>query len=166
MPAGRLLPGTRRRAGLSSPSQTSLPPGWNGSADMEGRRGAPTGPRVTRRGILVGGALGGGLLVAWAIAPRRFAPPLPAREDETAFGAWLRIARDGTVTVALPQLEMGQGASTVLAQIVATELGADWRLVTFAPVPVTGEFANVPLAGKWAPLWMPFLPRLAEGEDA
>ena len=33
--------------------------------------------------------------------------------------AWLKIARDGVVTVAVPQLEMGQGVTTILPQIVA-----------------------------------------------
>ena len=133
---------------------------------MAPRLARPGMPRITRRGLLVGGALGGGLIIAWALAPRRFDEALPARDDETAFGAWLRIARDGTVTVALPQLEMGQGVSTLLAQVVAVELGADWRQVAFALVPVSGQFANVPLAGRWAPLWMPFAAGLAEGDDA
>lgn len=30
---------------------------------------------VTRRGILLGAGAAGGLLVAWALTPRRFAPP-------------------------------------------------------------------------------------------
>ena len=60
------------------------------------------------------------------------------------------------MTVAVPQLEMGQGVSTVLAQIVAMELGADWSQVVAEPAPVSGAYANVPLAAKWAALWMPF----------
>ena len=89
--------------------------------------------RISRRGLLIGGAVGGGLLVAWALFPRRFGAPLPAAEGETAFGAWLTIADDGVVTVAVPQLEMGQGVTTLLPQIIAMELGADWRLVAVAP---------------------------------
>jgi isoquinoline 1-oxidoreductase beta subunit len=121
--------------------------------------------RVSRRGLLVGGAVGGGLLVAWALLPRRYRMPLPAAEGETAFGAWLTIADDGVVTVAVPQLEMGQGVTTLLPQIVAMELGADWRQVAAAPAPISGAYANYPLAARWAPLWRPDIPPLADESD-
>ena len=71
---------------------------------------------VTRRGLLIGAAAGGGLLLAWSFQPRRFSNPLVPGEDEVGFGAWLKIARDGVVTVAVPQLEMGQGVTTLLPQ--------------------------------------------------
>jgi isoquinoline 1-oxidoreductase beta subunit len=120
--------------------------------------------QITRRGLLVGAALGGGLVVAWTLRDPRFAPPLPAGANEAAFGAWLKIAGDGVVTVAVPQLEMGQGVSTILPQIVAMELGADWRQIAVEPAPVSGAYANVPLAARWAPLWKPILPFLADDE--
>jgi isoquinoline 1-oxidoreductase beta subunit len=118
--------------------------------------------RVSRRGLLVGGAVGGGLLVAWALFPRRYDAPLAAGEDETAFGAWLTVAEDGVVTVAVPQLEMGQGVTTLLPQVVAMELGADWRQVAVEPAPISGAYANFPLAARWAPLWRPGIPALAD----
>lgn len=117
--------------------------------------------RVSRRGLLIGAAVGGGLIVAWALMPREYATPLEPVEGEEAFGAWLKIARDGVVTVAVPQLEMGQGVTTLIPQIVATELGADWRQIAVEPAPVSGAYANVPLAAEWAPLWMPLFPGLA-----
>ena len=113
-------------------------------------------PRITRRGLLIGGALGGGLLVAWGLTPRRFPLPTEPRAGETAFNAWLRIDEAGLVTVAVPQLEMGQGVGTVLAQVAAMELGADWAQVAAEPAPVSGVYANVPLAAKWSPLWLAF----------
>lgn len=122
--------------------------------------------RVSRRGVLAGGALGGGLLVAWYLVPRAFPDAMQAVEGEYKFGAWLRIAEDGVVTVAVPQLEMGQGVTTILPQVVAFELGADWRQVAVEPVPVSGAYANVPLAAKWAPLWVPFLSSVAEPPDS
>nr|WP_137676650.1 molybdopterin cofactor-binding domain-containing protein [Parerythrobacter lutipelagi] len=122
--------------------------------------------RVSRRGILVGSAIGGGLLVLWGLRPRSFSDPLTPVEGEYTFGGWLRIAEDGVVSVAVPQLEMGQGVSTILPQIAAFELGADWRQVAVEPVPVSGAYANVPLAAKWAGLWMPALPDLASPPDS
>ncbi|MBS1240191.1 MAG: xanthine dehydrogenase, partial [Proteobacteria bacterium] len=120
---------------------------------------------VTRRGVLVGAAIGGGLVAAWALRPRRFGTPLTAGDNEVAFDAWLKIAKDGVVTVAVPQLEMGQGVTTILPQIVAMELGADWRQVAVEPAPVSGAYPNLPLAAKWAPLWKPLTPFFADDPD-
>ena len=122
--------------------------------------------RLTRRGLLVGAGAAGGLLVAWGLTPRRFEAPLAPGRDETGFDAWLRIATDGVVTVAIPQLEMGQGVSPILAQVIAIELGADWRQVAIEPAPPSGAYANVPLAARWAELWMPVGAGLADGDDS
>ncbi len=110
---------------------------------------------VTRRGLLAGAAAGGGLVVAWWLMPRSYRTPLIAANNEYVFGAWLKIAADGVVTVAVPQLEMGQGITTLLPQIVAYELGADWRQIAVEPAPVSGAYGNVPLAKKWMSLWNP-----------
>ena len=110
---------------------------------------------VTRRKLLVGAAAGGGLLLAWYTWPRRYPSPLTVREEagETGFGGWLVVGSDGIVRVALPQLEMGQGVGTLLAQVAAVELGADWRQMAIEPVAPGGFFANLPLAAYWSPLW-------------
>ena len=110
-------------------------------------------PRVTRRGLLVGAAATGGLLVAWTFWPRTYPGGLTPGEGEHGFGAWLTIGEDGVVTVAVPQLEMGQGVTTLLPQIVAHELGADWRQIAVLPAPPNGAQANAVLAAKWQPLW-------------
>lgn len=115
--------------------------------------GAGPRPRITRRGLLVGAAATGGLLVAWSLRPRDYRGALAAGENEVLFGPWLTIGEDGVVTVAVPQLEMGQGVTTLLPHIVAHELGADWRQVAVQPVPPNGAQANTVLAAKWAPLW-------------
>ena len=121
--------------------------------------------RLTRRGLLIGAAATGGLLVAWTLWPRDYPGALSPSEGEHGFGAWLTIGEDGVVTVAAPQLEMGQGATTLLPQIVAHELGADWRQVAVQPVPPNGAQANTVLAAKWAELWAS-LPALADDPDA
>lgn len=118
--------------------------------------------QVTRRGILLGMGAAGGLIAAWALTPRSFAPPLSPGEGEYAFDAWLKIGKDGVVSVAVPDLEMGQGVATLLAQVVAMELGADWRQVAIEPAPVSGAYANAVLAARWAPLWLPLGSGLAD----
>ncbi|WP_108787423.1 molybdopterin cofactor-binding domain-containing protein [Erythrobacter sp. Alg231-14] len=121
--------------------------------------------QITRRGLATGAALGGGLLVAWWFLPRDYPNPLEPARGEHVFDAWIKIGEDGIVTVAVPQLEMGQGITTLLPQIVAQELGADWRQVAVEPAPVAAAYPNVPLAKKWAPLWGSFAAGLSETSD-
>lgn len=101
--------------------------------------------RPSRRNVLIGGGAGVGLVVAWALWPRSYRPNLAVAPGETTLGAWLKIGEDGHVTVAVPQLEHGQGVFTALPQIVADELGADWRTVGVESAPVNPLYAN-PLA--------------------
>lgn len=109
---------------------------------------------ISRRKLLVGGGVGVGLLVAWGLWPRRYAPNMRAADGEHLFGPWLKIAEDGKVVVAVPQSESGQGVYTALAQIVAGELGADWRSVAVQPVSASPIFANTLLAREWSPAFL------------
>ncbi len=97
---------------------------------------------INRRTLLIGGGAGAGLVVAWALWPRRYLPNLTAGAGETVFNAWLKIGEDGRVTVAVPQAEHGQGVYTSLPQIIADELGADWRTVAVQPAPLNPLYAN------------------------
>src|SRR5688572_20149664 len=101
---------------------------------------------ISRRTLLIGGGAGAGLLVAWALWPRSYEHNLRAGEGERAFNAFLKIGDDGRVLVAMPQAELGQGSWTALAQILADELGADWRTVGVEPAPVGPLYANRLLA--------------------
>ena len=47
-------------------------------------------------------------------------------------GAFVQIAKDGTVTVTINRLEFGQGVQTALPLILAEELDADWSKVKYA----------------------------------
>lgn len=100
---------------------------------------------ITRRRLLVSGGIGAGLVVAWAAWPRTYLPNLAVAPDERVFNAFLKIARDGKIIVAVPQCEHGQGVFTTLPQIVADELGADWRTVGVEAAPVSPLYVN-PLA--------------------
>jgi len=114
---------------------------------------AKIGPHLTRRNLLIGAAAGGGLIAIWAMMPRDYPVPLPAADGEQAFNAWLKVGRDGVVTVAVPQLEMGQGVTTLLPRIAAQELGADWRQVAVEPAAISAAYADPVLAARWSALW-------------
>lgn len=122
--------------------------------------------RLTRRGLLVGAGVGGGLVVAWSLARHRPQTPLRPRDGQLAAGAWLRIDPKGLVTVAAPFCEMGQGIESLIAQVAAIELGADWRHVAAEPVPPGTDFADPVLAAVWAPLWLSAAPGLAADPDS
>jgi isoquinoline 1-oxidoreductase beta subunit len=120
---------------------------------------------VTRRKVLVGALAGSGLTLGFLLRPRHYPLPLEPGKGEFAFDAWITMGTDGVVTVAVPQVEMGQGATTLIPQVVAHELGADWRQIAVEPAPVSALYANFALAAKWAPLWMPLAPGLADEAD-
>lgn len=102
--------------------------------------------KLDRRTLLITGGTGVGLAVGFAFWPRRLSSALAARPGEQRFGSFIKIARDGRITVASPQVEAGQGVWTGLAQIVADELGAAWETVGVEPAPLDGPYAN-PLDG-------------------
>ena len=101
---------------------------------------------IDRRTLLVGGGVGIGLVVAYLAWPRHLSSDLMTHPHEEAFGNFIRIARDGRITVAVPQSETGQGTWTALPQIIADELGASWDSIAVEPAPLTASYAN-PLAG-------------------
>jgi isoquinoline 1-oxidoreductase beta subunit len=101
--------------------------------------------RIDRRSLLIGGGAGVGLIVGYALWPRHLKSGLAVARGEQAFGSFIKIAREGKVTVAVPQVETGQGIWTGLAQIVADELGAAWEMMAVEPAPLTKAYVN-PLA--------------------
>ena len=100
-------------------------------------------PQLDRRTLLIGGGVGVGLVIAYAWWPSGGIPSdLALGADEQAFGPFLKIGRDGRVTVAVPQVETGQGIWTALPQIVADELGAAWETVAVEPAPLVPGYGN------------------------
>ena len=98
--------------------------------------------KLDRRTLLIGGGAGIGLIVGFALWPRGLSSDLATARGEQAFGNFIKIARDGRVTVAVSQTETGQGVWTALPQIVADELGAAWESIAVEPAPLTGAYAN------------------------
>ena len=98
--------------------------------------------RLDRRSLLVAGGAGVGLIVAFSLWPREAESPLSADKGEHVFGAYLKIGKDGAVTIAIPQIEVGQGIWTALAQVAADALGAAWEQVAVEPAPAAPDYAN------------------------
>ena len=89
--------------------------------------------RITRRGLLKGGATAAAGLTLTYLAGRRYFPVLPSlATPDFQEAAWLKIGADGQVSMLSPVHEMGQGSSLGLAQIVAEELNVDSRNVEVA----------------------------------
>ncbi|HEX8445145.1 MAG TPA: molybdopterin cofactor-binding domain-containing protein [Sphingomonas sp.] len=97
---------------------------------------------ISRRKMLVAGGIGAGLLVGWGVWPRSYANNLVAAPGETIFDGFVKIGEDGHIAVVVPQAEMGQGVWTALPQMLADELGADWRTVSVEPAPINPLYAN------------------------
>src|SRR6266436_5987701 len=89
---------------------------------------AADNPRISRRNVLRAGAAG--------VAVYAFHLP-PAEAAPTAFApnAFIRIQGDGSVTLVMPQVEMGQGVYTSIAMIMAEELDADFARLTLEHAP-------------------------------
>lgn len=110
---------------------------------------------LNRRELLIGGGIGAGLLIGYAVWPRAWRSNLNAAEGETIFNPFLKIGDDGKITVIVPQTEYGQGVTTALPQILADELGADWRTIAVSPAPIHPAYANRLLVNEDAELVTP-----------
>ncbi len=83
---------------------------------------------INRRSFLVGaGVAGGGLALGFAVPVARKSAHAAATGQE--INCWVVIAPDDTVTIRTARAEMGQGAMTALAMLVAEELDCDWAKV-------------------------------------
>ena len=84
-----------------------------------------SGGELDRRSFLVGAsAAGGGLALGFAVptGPK----PVRAAAGSPEITCWVVISPDDRVTIRVARSEMGQGASTGLAMLVAEELECDW----------------------------------------
>lgn len=61
---------------------------------------------------------------------------------ETGLGAWIRIGKNGAVTILQPQAEMGQGVNTSISMLIAEELEVDMRSVKVEFPPAAADYAN------------------------
>jgi isoquinoline 1-oxidoreductase beta subunit len=99
---------------------------------------------VSRRGFMVGAVMAGSsLLVGCSLGDIVGAG---THSKIGAFGPFIKIAQDGTVTVVSKHLEMGQGNHAGLAAIATEEMDADWSTVRVEQAPADSKhYANTML---------------------
>lgn len=108
--------------------------------------GAVAGGRVSRRTFLkVSAVAGGGLLLSFLL------PTMIGRRDMAGAttaepfvpNAFIRMGRDGRVTLIMPYVEMGQGTYTSIPMLIAEELEVDLAHVSLeAAPPDERQYAN------------------------
>jgi isoquinoline 1-oxidoreductase subunit beta len=99
---------------------------------------------VSRRTFFkVSAAAGGGLLIGFYLPTVRAAPATAAHAGAFAPNAFVRIGRDDTATLIMPQVEMGQGTYTSMPMLIAEELEVDLgQIVLEAAPPDDRRYAN------------------------
>ncbi len=86
-----------------------------------------SGELLSRRSFLLGvSAVGGGFALSLAIP----VDSARAADEAPEVTAWILIRPDDAVVIRVARAEMGQGAHTGLAMLVAEELECDWAKVT------------------------------------
>ncbi|MEM9388766.1 MAG: molybdopterin cofactor-binding domain-containing protein [Pseudomonadota bacterium] len=101
--------------------------------------------RITRRAFLASaGLLSGGLTLGIALAPNRLRMTSEGstQGDQVLLNTWVKLTPDNQLTVLIPHAEMGQGAGTGLAQMLAEELDADWSRVRIEDAPTSDAYTN------------------------
>ncbi|MFL6706783.1 MAG: molybdopterin cofactor-binding domain-containing protein, partial [Massilia sp.] len=118
-----------------------------------------------RRALQIGAAVGGGLLIGFDLTGCDAKKPTDRKDPppETAVGAaataasggtaglapnaFIRIGRNGVVTLIMHKVEMGQGTYTAMPMLIAEELGVDIGKVKLEHAPANNDLYSDPLLG-------------------
>ena len=84
---------------------------------------------LDRRSFLIGSAATGGGLALGIPIPEATTPAAAQGGSPMEITCWLVISPDNRVTIRVARAEMGQGAMTGLAMLVAEELQCDWSAI-------------------------------------
>ena len=114
---------------------------------------------MNRRNFLqVSTTAAGGLMIGFYLPDRSEAQTAASPAKLNAF---VKIAPDDTVTFEIHKSEMGQGTVTSLSQLLAEELGCDWKKVrtefpgvepAYAAGGMMGAYGSLSIRTSWAPL--------------
>ena len=104
--------------------------------------------RVSRRALLAGGLAATGALLIGFESPLGAARARAQGAGVFAPNQWIRIDRDGVVTIVNSVPEMGQGSLTTMPMIVADELDADLGSIRVEQAPADPKLYANPVTGN------------------
>lgn len=121
---------------------------------------------MKRRTMLLSAAgVTGALVVGWGVLPQRSrlgaGRLMLPREGDVALNGWIKIAADGSVVLAMPRSEMGQGVHTALPTLAAEELDVPLSAVRIEQAGSDTIYGNVAMLVAS----LPFHPLDEEAED-
>jgi isoquinoline 1-oxidoreductase beta subunit len=121
---------------------------------------------MKRRNLILSGlGITGALMMGWGVMPARSRMGKPsnmlATEGEIALNGWIKIAKDGSVVLAMHRSEMGQGIHNALSMLVAEELDVPLSQIRLEQAGHDSIYGNVAMfVGT-----LPFHPLQSEGVD-
>ena len=121
---------------------------------------------MKRRNLILSGlGLTGALIVGWGVMPPRSRLGKPdnmlSTEGDVALNGWIKVAKDGSIVLAMHRSDMGQGIHNALAMLVAEELDVTLKSVRLEQAGHDAIYGNVAMfVGT-----LPFHPMQSEGKD-
>lgn len=110
---------------------------------------------IARRSFVIGTAVvGGGLVVGWAAYKWPIRNPLEEdleSADDVALNPYVRIDRSG-ITIITPRADLGQGAYSMQAALVAEELDLEWGSFAVDPGPPSAAYYNGAVLSEGFPI--------------
>jgi len=121
---------------------------------------------MKRRNLILSGlGITGALVVGWGVMPPRSRLVKPDNmmltEGEIALNGWIKIAKDGSVVLAMHRSDMGQGIHNALSMLVAEELDVPLNQIRLEQSGHDAIYGNVAMfVGT-----LPFHPLKSEGQE-
>lgn len=109
---------------------------------------------IARRSFVIGSAaVAGGLVVGWAAVKWPIRNPLLdlLDDDDATLNPYVRIDPNG-ITIITPRADLGQGAYSVQAALVAEELDVEWGSFAVEPGPPSRAYYNGAVLAEGFPL--------------
>ena len=119
-----------------------------------------------RTWLLSAAGAAGALIVGWGVLPPRSRTGSgrlwPPTDGEVALNGWIKILPDGSVVLAMPRSEMGQGVFTALPMLAAEELDVPLSRIRIEQAGADKIYGNVAMLVAS----LPFHPRETEERPA